>query len=646
LNSVNEISKAYEIETYTGEKMAVPTYLGGRYDVIVIGGGHAGCEAALAAARMGVKTLLITMSPDSIAMAPCNPAIGGPAKSVVVREIDALGGAMGRITDAAQIQIRMLNTGKGPAVQALRAQIDKQLYQRLMRAHLERQDNLFLRMGEVTELLIEGDDLLCGQVRGCRLKNGIEYLADRVIICSGTYLDGRVLIGEYDVKSGPAGFPPATDLGLYLRSIGLPMRRFKTGTPARIDQRSIDFDKTAIQPGQPDLFFSYMTRKGEFDRPNIPCWMTYTNERTHEIIRANLHLAPLYSGRISGIGPRYCPSIEDKVVRFAERDSHQLFLEPEGEHTREYYVQGMSTSLPERVQVAFLRTIPGLEECELIRPAYAIEYDCIDPTQLQLTLEHKTLRGLFMAGQVNGSSGYEEAAAQGLMAAVNAAAQLKGLPPFILSRAESYIGVMIDDLVTKGVSEPYRLMTSLAEYRLLLRQDNADMRLTEKGLLYALINDEQRDFFYDKKQLVEAEVNRLETEVPHAAGLAQLGVENKPLLTLGSVLRRPEISYDALSAAFPPPAPLPDQVREAAEVQVKYAGYIRKQEEQVRRFRHLEDKPLPADLDYNSIGGLSTEAQQKLQKLRPLSIGQAQRITGVSPADIGVLLVYLKAGQK
>ncbi len=613
-------------------------YLAGEKQVIVVGGGHAGCEAALAAARMGAQTLLITLSPETAAMAPCNPAIGGPAKSTVVREIDALGGAMAEITDAAQIQMRMLNTGKGAAVRALRAQIDKALYQQLMLRKLEHQDNLSIRQGEVSSLLIED-----GAVAGVACANGAVYAAPTVILCSGTYLNGKILIGEFEQTSGPLGHPAACALGQEMRQRGWQMARFKTGTPARIDARSIDFSQTELQPGQPDLYFSFLTQPGQYQRPMVPCWLTYTNPQTHEIIRANLSRAPLYSGRIEGVGPRYCPSIEDKVVRFASRTSHQLFLEPQGEDCREYYVQGMSSSLPEDVQLAFMRTIPGLQKVEIVRPAYAIEYDCIDARQLDNTLQCKHTRGLYCAGQINGTSGYEEAAGQGLLAGVNAAASVLGLPAFVLSRADSYIGVLVDDLITKGTNEPYRLFTSRSEYRLLLRQDNADLRLTERGLAYpGLISPARAQAYFAKKAAIEAEISRLKSTHPKQAQLAALGIEAQRELTLATLLARPQLDYAQIAAIAPPPQPLDEQVCEQAEIAIKYEGYIKKQLEQVERFRRLEERRLPSQIDYLSIKALSSEGAQKLDKYRPASIGQAGRISGVSPADVNVLLIWLE----
>ncbi len=612
-------------------------YLAGDYQAIIIGAGHAGCEAALACARKGLKTLLITMSPEASAMAPCNPAIGGPAKSVLVKEIDALGGAMAKICDASQIQMRLLNTGKGPAVQALRAQIDKALYQHLMRFYLEKQPNLSIRQGEVSELIIENQ-----QIKGCATSFGAVFSAENIIICSGTYLQGRVIIGENDYPSGPLGYPPAMLLGQYLADLGLNMRRFKTGTPARLDARSLDFDQMEEQPGTSGLYFSYLTSDGDYQRPSLPCWLTYTNAKTHQIIHDNLHRAPLYSGRIDGVGPRYCPSIEDKVVRFGDRDAHQLFLEPENVDGREYYMQGMSSSLPEDVQIEFIRSIKGLHRAEIIRPAYAIEYDCLDPLQLQITLEHKQISGLFAAGQINGTSGYEEAAAQGLLAGANLAAKVLGEPPVILGRDQAYIGVLADDLVTKGTEEPYRLFTSRAEYRLLLRQDNADLRLTELGYQIGLVDQDRYLCFMAKKEAIEAEIGRLNQYHPSRAELQALAIESQREITLATLLKRPQFNYDILAKSFPPPAPLAKDIREQTEIAIKYEGYIAKQIEQVKRFRKMEEKLLPKDIDYQAIAGLSNEALQKLSDFRPVSLGQASRISGVSPADINVLLIFLK----
>jgi tRNA uridine 5-carboxymethylaminomethyl modification enzyme len=614
-------------------------YLAGEYDVIVVGGGHAGCEAALASSRMGVKTLLITLNPEYAALLPCNPAIGGPAKSTVVREIDALGGAMAALADKTQIQIRMLNTGKGPAVRALRAQIDKPLYQRHMLRLLQEAPLLDLRQGEVSHFLLKNGAIAAAVCRG-----GAVFAAAKLILACGTYLRGKITIGEFSRPSGPQGLPEAQLLGEFLQSLGLEMARFKTGTPARVDKKSIDFSQTLIQPGSADfLAFSYATTEEIFaSRPNVPCWLTYTNELTHDVIRRNLNRSPLYSGNIQGIGPRYCPSIEDKVVRFPDRNSHQLFLEPEGLNCREYYVQGMSSSLPEEVQAAFLRTIPGLERVVIVRPAYAIEYDCLQPTQLKPSLEHKEINGLFAAGQINGTSGYEEAGGQGLLAGVNAAAAVKDLPPLYLGRDNSYIGVLVDDLVHKGVEEPYRLFTSLSEYRLLLRQDNADMRLCAAAMEYNLISAQRAEIFAAKKDAVEKEILRLRGFFPSREQLcahSKLSAENS---SLAALLRRADFTYtDALSFSAPP-KPLSSGEAEEVEISLKYEGYIQRQLKQVRRFQKLEKKTLSPQIDYALIRGLSHEAAQKLNKMRPASIGQASRISGVSPADINVLLFWLK----
>ena len=620
-------------------KLAENEYIAEAYQVIVVGGGHAGCEAAAAAARMGVNTLLLTLNPESIALLPCNPSIGGAAKSVLVREIDAMGGIMARLADESQIQIRMLNTGKGPAVQALRAQIDKPYYSRRMHRLLESTPNLSLRAGEGARLIIENN-----KVCGVATAVGAVFACDAVILTCGTYLNGLIHIGGYSHRSGPSGYPAAPLMGDYLRSLGLQMSRFKTGTPARVDKNTVDFDKTEVQPGSKEfLAFSYLTKEETFrSRPSVPCYLSYTNERTHQIIRDNLHRSPLYSGRIEGIGPRYCPSLEDKVVRFADRTSHQLFLEPEGLNSREIYVQGMSSSLPEEVQAAFMHTIPGLERVKIIRPAYAIEYDCLQPTQLKATLEHKEIAGFFSAGQLNGTSGYEEAAAQGLLAGVNAAAHLLNKEQLTFTRADSYIGVMVDDLVTKGVIEPYRLFTSLAEYRLLLRQDNADARLTEIADSYGLIDEERRRAYYEKKEAIAKESQRLRDYRLNGKALQALGIDAKGGTAIAELLRRPEIDYEQILKHFPSEAPLPLQVKESVEIAFKYEGYINKQLKQVERFKNLEKKKLSAELDYLMIKGLSNESAQKLARFKPDNIGQASRITGVSPADINVLLIYIE----
>ncbi|MDK2991919.1 MAG: tRNA uridine 5-carboxymethylaminomethyl modification enzyme [Clostridiales bacterium] len=613
------------------------------YDVIVVGAGHAGCEAALASARMGCKTLVLAINLDSIAMMACNPSIGGTSKGHLVREIDALGGQMGITTDKTAIQVRMLNTSKGPAVYSLRAQIDKKSYQAVMKQTLEQQDNLDVKQAEVVRLLV-GEGAVCGVAT----HTGAIYRAKAVILTTGVYLNGRVIIGEVSYSSGPNGMFPATHLSQDLLLLGIRLQRFKTGTPARVAGRSIDFSKMALQLGdEPPIPFSFMDDK--LDVKQVPCHLTYTNERTHEIIRRNLHRSPLFSGDIKGVGPRYCPSIEDKVVRFADKPSHQIFIEPEGLNTDEMYVQGMSSSLPEDVQIEMLRSIAGLEHVEVMRPAYAIEYDCIDPTQLKLSLEVKHIRGLFTAGQINGSSGYEEAAAQGIMAGINAARMVQGKPPVILDRSQAYIGVLIDDLVTKGTAEPYRMMTSRAEYRLLLRQDNADMRLTPIGYDIGLVSAERYERYLLKKDQVESELERLKSTIiaPDTEVNELLGkLSSQPIktgVTLYDLLKRPEISYAALAPIDKDrPSGLLQQAIEQVEINVKYEGYIARQMLQIERFKKMEDHKLPDDIDYNAIKGLRIEARQKLDRIRPQSVGQASRISGVSPADISVLLIYLK----
>lgn len=617
-------------------------YVAGEYEVIVVGAGHAGCEAALAAARMGCRTLLLTINLDMVAFMPCNPSIGGPAKGHVVREIDALGGEMGKNIDKTYIQLRMLNTGKGPAVHALRAQADKVLYQRAMKETIEKTDNLTMVQAMVEELLVE--DGIC---KGVITKSGAQYHAQAVVVTTGTYLRGKVIIGELMYESGPNNQQPSVRLSTCLKELGLELVRFKTGTPPRVHGDTIDFSQTEIQPGDDKpKFFSFETEEEVPDQ--LPCWLTYTSAETHQIINSNLHRAPMFSGAIEGTGPRYCPSIEDKIVRFADKPKHQIFLEPEGRNTSEYYVQGLSTSMPEDVQIQILRSIPGLEKVQMMRTGYAIEYDAIVPTQLLPSLETKLIQGLFTAGQINGTSGYEEAAGQGIMAGINAARKVQGKEAVVLDRSEAYIGVLIDDLVTKGTNDPYRLLTSRAEYRLLLRNDNADLRLTGIGYEIGLITEERFARFEQKKAQIAQELKRLKTtrvrpDEHMQTILIDAGtVVPQQSTDLLSLLRRPEITMSHIEQIAPPPEPLSDQVKEQVEIEVKYAGYIEKQLLQVDRLRKMEKKKIPDDIQYMAIHGLANEAKQKLDQIRPISIGQASRISGVTPADISILLVYLE----
>lgn len=622
-------------------------YQGGTYDVIVVGAGHAGSEAALAASRMGLKTLIVTINLDMVGFMPCNPSIGGPAKGVVVREIDALGGEMGKNIDKTYIQMRMLNTGKGPAVRALRAQADKHAYATEMKHTLEKQENLTLRQGIVERLIVEEN-----QCRGVITSTGARYYAKAVIITAGTALRGEIIIGELKYSSGPNNSQPSIGLADHLKELGLNIERFKTGTPPRVKASSINYDVTEIQPGdEKPNHFSFATPDEAYKQDQTPCWLTYTNQNTHQLIQNNLHRAPMFTGIVEGVGARYCPSIEDKIVRFADKERHQIFLEPEGLNTEEVYVQGLSSSLPEEVQQEVLHSVAGLENAEMMRVGYAIEYDVVSPYQLRPTLETMPIENLYTAGQTNGTSGYEEAASQGLIAGINAALKIQGKEPLVLKRSDAYIGVMIDDLVTKGTNEPYRLLTSRAEYRLILRHDNADLRLTEMGHQIGLVKEEQYERYLSKKAAVEQEIARLQTIRVKPTPQVQAFLEEKGMALLkdgvlaNEFLRRPELSYHELVQFIPTNDALTNKEIEQVEIQIKYEGYIKKAMEKVEKLKRMEAKRIPENIDYSAINGLATEARQKLEKIQPETLAQASRISGVNPADLSILMVYIEQGR-